>query len=581
MPVRRRCSHNGGVPQDERQWSSIAGNVFNRLVLGFTSGCRGAHRLGTGRVLAEDANREAAELNESTASDDVVDPRNIMDDDNWNDEGFEIMETEDEKAARRKRKAGALAFSSHFAPVPAAIAKERKTRKIAPPEGVKVSRMKQGSRKRDVSKATLQKKVDPYHGLLVRLGGLWCNKCNCGVRSSATSSRLHKVTKKHLAAMASVEKSDNNSKLIQTALLELKETKEKGGFKVAGLQLVPVETQIFRAEVLEVFVAKFNGIEVKKLARIRPFLEKHAGHRLTDCSELASTYLKPLMLKEQKLLQSEHDGNLVNIHHDETTHNGESFAQIYRRISPNLDIILRAYQVAWLKGSLNSSQIGAVLVTGLTQHTRINMENVVAVHNDSVAVNVKVFRDTLRDLWIHCDMNLCLTHGGQNTYAKVETAVALDGYLAGFVKCISLSNFARSIYHSIFGEAPQKKSNTRWFSDAVVVSVSIYPGLDGRMLEFVTKLHSNSLCEASAGKMVAVHGNRRLFTMLLLEAAVVSIVGMACNTALQGDGFEFITGYSKIAQMETLLNNPVTPELKVIIDKIADQAPGGQWRRWM
>ena len=173
---------------------------------------------------------------------------------------------------------------------------------------------------------------------------------------------------------------------------------------------------------------------------------------------------------------------------------------------------------------------------------------------------------------------MCLTHGGHNTYAKVETASALDSYLAGFVKCISLSNFARSTYHSIFGEAPQKKSNTRWFSEANVVSQSIYPGLeDGRMLEFVTKLQSNSLCEASAGKMMAVHGNCRLFTMLWLEAAVVKIVGMdlmTCNTALQGDVFEFITGYSKIAVMESLLNNPVTPELKLIIEKIADQDPG-------
>ena len=76
-------------------------------------------------------------------------------------------------------------------------------------------------------------------------------------------------------------------------------------------------------------------------------MEKHDGHRLTDCSEFMSTYLKPLILKEQKFLQSEHDGDLVSIYHDEATHNGESFAQIYRRISPNLDIILRAYQVAW------------------------------------------------------------------------------------------------------------------------------------------------------------------------------------------------------------------------------------------
>ena len=56
--------------------------------------------------------------------------------------------------------------------------------------------------------------------------------------------------------MASAEKSDNTSKLIQTALLEFKEADEKNGFKVAGLQLVPVETQIFRAEALEVLASR-------------------------------------------------------------------------------------------------------------------------------------------------------------------------------------------------------------------------------------------------------------------------------------------------------------------------------------
>ena len=81
-----------------------------------------------GMSMAEDATREAAELDESTGSDDVVDSRNVMDD----NEGFEIMETEHEKEARLKRKAAAdaLAFSNMFAPVPAAagLASPRRSR---------------------------------------------------------------------------------------------------------------------------------------------------------------------------------------------------------------------------------------------------------------------------------------------------------------------------------------------------------------------------------------------------------------------------------------------------------------------
>lgn len=376
--------------------------------------------------------------------------------------------------------------------------------------------------------------------------------------------------------MSEERKNTDNTAAIQTALTEHRTQEEQAGSSVTGLQSVPLETQVFRAETLEVFVA--NGIPINKMMRIRSFLERHAGHRLIDGSTMMRTYLKPLQAKEQNLLQTEHCDDLISIYHDETTHNGESFAQIYRRVSQDLKIILRAYSVSWLKGSLDASQIGSVLVTGVTQSAKANMDNVVAVHNDSVAANVKVFNSTLHGLWLYCDMNLCLSHGGHNTFSKFNTSTALDTYLSAFVKCISLSNYARSIYFEIFGKRPLKKSNTRWFSEVQVVSGSIYPGLeDGRMLEFVTKLQSNQLCEASAIKMMAIHANRRLFIMLWLEAAVISIVGMGlmtANTSLQGDGFEFITGYSKVARMETLLNNPVTLAMGRIIDQIAEAAPG-------
>ena len=184
-----------------------------------------------------------------------------MDDDQWNDKGFEIMETEQEKEARLKRKADALTFSNFFAPCRAQIAKERKTKKLQmPPSGVKTSRMSQGTRASDVFKATLQKRVDKFHGLIIRFAGLWCSKCNCGVGSSASASKLHKASKRRKDAMEKLEKSDNNARLIQTALLEFKKTEEKDGSKVAGLQLVPVETQIFRAEAFAVFVMALRSI---------------------------------------------------------------------------------------------------------------------------------------------------------------------------------------------------------------------------------------------------------------------------------------------------------------------------------
>ena len=62
------------------------------------------------------------------------------------------------------------------------------------------------------------------------------------------------------------------------------------------------------------------------------------------------------------------------------------------------------------------------------------------------------------------------------------------------------------------------------------------------------------------------------FNLLRIEATVAVHVGTplkAGDSTLEGDTFEFITGYDTVVGMATALRNPMTSELRAALEKIA------------
>ena len=51
-------------------------------------------------------------------------------------------------------------------------------------------------------------------------------------------------------------------------------------------------------------------------------------------NDMCKTYIPPLKLKEEKILRSEFKGEFVGVYHDGTTHQGESFAIVFRACLP-------------------------------------------------------------------------------------------------------------------------------------------------------------------------------------------------------------------------------------------------------
>ena len=65
-------------------------------------------------------------------------------------------------------------------------------------------------------------------------------------------------------------------------------------------------------------------------------------------------------------------------------------------------------------------------------------------------------------------------------------------------------------------------------------------------------------------------------TLLWLELLVAANSGARvkhCFTSMEGDGFEYVTGYETVLRMQQVLKTPITDEMKTEIRRIAAAAP--------
>ena len=94
----------------------------------------------------------------------------------------------------------------------------------------------------------------------------------------------------------------------------------------------------------------------------------------------------------------------------------------------------------------------------------------------------------------------------------------------------------------------------------------------GKLLQWADKLIEQGICEKTAPKMRAFLLNPTKFKLFCLELLVVVTTGKglkARNLKLEGDNFEFITGYDTIQHIGDAIKDPITVELKAAVQKLA------------
>ena len=280
-----------------------------------------------------------------------------------------------------------LNFITKNAPAAAKIASARKpaldkyeAKKRKKPELVKrnedgrgKSIKKQGTRVNDVKPETLLLRIKqwPKEPLSIKCGQLYCDACKRNVGSGSQHCAAHIATHIHKHNLQNLASAENNRTQIQAALHDYKDViKETFGedAKVLGQTAVAEATQIFRAETLQVLLEA--GVEVAKVDALRPYLERHSGMSLCGRQHLMASYLPPLKLAEDRRLKDEFKNEFVGVYHDGTTHNGESFAIVYRACKAGFIFRNSCVRVQFLRGSMKAAEISSVLM----QTCAVNME---------------------------------------------------------------------------------------------------------------------------------------------------------------------------------------------------------------
>lgn len=314
-----------------------------------------------------------------------------------------------------------------------------------------------------------------------------------------------------------------------------------------------------------------------KLNRLRPWLEQRIGHTLTRSDHLVSTYISPVALKKLQKTQREVKGQLIGVAVDGTTHNGESFCIIVRWLcNETAKVKRRAISIKWYRASMINTEISAAIISDITQVALASLLDVLDLNVDSASPNIRSFNETLRVVLPYCDLDPCLPHTGCHT-GEALVVPTIREFVKEYNQMVGKSNYAKVFFKEITGEAAFKNGGSiRWWVEEALVERSIFPYLEnGKLLQWIEKLKQNELCKASAASMHAMLTNKRKFIILWLEAACVAHCGgptAAAFTVLEGQDYEYVTGYPKLMEIYELLKNPLNSKLLAEIDKIATRA---------
>ena len=241
-------------------------------------------------------------------------------------------------------------------------------------DGRGTSTKKQGARLNDVKPETMKRRLEdfPDETLIISGGQIWCKACKCNVASGKQPLADHCKRPKHEANVKKIDAADTNRAAVQEALHNYKSmvTSEHGDdAQIVGMTQVPQNVQVLRAEALEEFLKA--GVEVLKLNELRPYLERISGISLTGRQHMVSTFLPPLKVKEETTLRAEYKNEFVGVYHDGTTHNGESFAVVYRACKPGFVFRICCVRLHFLRGSMTADQISTTLLQTCAVHMQV------------------------------------------------------------------------------------------------------------------------------------------------------------------------------------------------------------------
>lgn len=445
-------------------------------------------------------------------------------------------------------------FTQKFKPPPSKVDKPRKLQ-VRNVTGRGASMKKNGARKGDVKPDTLKKRLEefPTHFLKIMGGQLFCEACSRNVGSSMSAVQCHIATQVHTTKMRERQAGSLTGVKLLKCITEYKGivSAESGGKEPAGFAVVPEKVQVVRGEFLQQMLRA--GIEIKKANKIRGWLERHMAVPLLDDVKLVQQYMGPLALLEHNTLLEELKDQFIGVYHDGTTYRGEAFCIILRYVQADLTIVLRLVKLAFLAGSMNNTQISALLMHTIAHDMRITNCSVLSWMHDSASANLSSFNDTLALVYPYSDDNTCMPHTDNHVGEAFCTPV-LDKFMGLYNTMIcKTASASLRLFAEITGKMPRHAGKTRWWSTNDVQELSLLPNLsNGNLLRWADKMVEEEICPVIAPKMQAFLKNKEKMNKFQIEIITVVCLGKhlkAGGTALEGQAYEFMTGYDTLVSM--------------------------------
>ena len=471
-----------------------------------------------------------------------------------------------------------MEFVARFKPAPSKIDKPRKHLLNRPPTGKAKSHRKQGARGTDV-------KADALHGRLlqfpeaplsIKCGQLHCDGCGRDIGSAMTSVKAHLASQVHQRNADRRQTEDADRVTLSEHLhTYFAEVKKETGCDVTGSVTVSPATRLYRAETIREFVSA--GIEVEKLDPMRPFLETHSGHTLTQSSKMQAQFLPPIRAAEITKVQGEVKDELYGICHDETPYEGEAFGVLSRTITTELDVQNRLLKLAAIESTVSNENISSLVISTTAVDYSMKPENCLSIADDAVAANVLSYEDTTSKVMNFSDLDLCMPHGCYNTGGVMDTPL-LDEFLVIWNTMMSKSVKAVALWWKITGKAPKKKKKgTRWWIKEDIAEACLLPALEnGNLVRFSKVVSEMDMCEALGKKLGLFLQSDHKRTLFWLELVVMEKVGSKLRMSarnLEHDNFAYLTGHTDLLNIEEVLRNPITKEMRDKLAEIAKQAP--------
>lgn len=325
------------------------------------------------------------------------------------------------------------------------------------------------------------------------------------------------------------------------------------------------------------------GIPLFRVNKMRNYLQKYSGIRLTDSSNLQS-YIPKLLIEELLEIRSEIKGQRLAVIFDGTTKDCECFTVVFRFVTADMTIEHRCVELKLYESSFeNYKQLANAVVRAISSifdhhilDNDIARDNLVCFQRDRAAINLKAM-DLVTNHYLLAWNFDCLSHTLCHTGDKLD-GVEFARFFSDFNSLFSHSTRAKAYWKHLSGSSYVTYSATRWWS-RYESYVYVRKNWDHLSTFILTAVQEGDISETGAyiTRMTETVNNTQLFLLCKLQLDVIAIVGkplVEATYVLEGDGptsiiaFRILDGVNN--WFEQHLNGLTFPGVQEIINTYLD-----------